>query len=130
MEEIMKKELEWVGASKKDLLNFPLAVRKEVGHALYIAQEGGKHKSVKALKGFVGAKVFEIVLNDVSGTYRAMYTIEFEEVIYVLHAFQKKSKTGIKTDKSDMDLVEQRLKKARQLNQERQKSQHQGKKYE
>lgn len=126
----MKKELEWVGASKKDLVNFPLTVRKEVGHALYIAQEGEKHKSVKTLKGFGGAKVLEIVLDDGSGTYRAMYTVEFEEVIYVLHAFQKKSKTGIKTVKSDMDLVEQRLKRARQLNQERQKSQKQGKKNE
>lgn len=111
------KKLEWIGSCKKDLLNFPKSLKKEVGHALYIAQEGGKHKNAKVLKGFGGAKVLEIVLDDSSGTYRTMYTVEFEEVIYVLHVFQKKSKTGIKTDKSDMDLVEQRLKRARQLHQ-------------
>ncbi len=115
----MKKEVEWVGNSKKDLMNFPKSLIKEVGHALYIAQEGGKHKSAKTLKGFGGAKVLEIVLDDRSGTYRIMYTVEFEDVIYVLHAFQKKSKTGIKTDKSDMDLVEQRLKRARLQHQTR-----------
>ena len=60
------------------------------------------------------ATVLEVVGEDGNGTYRTMYTVEFEEVIYVLHAFQKKSKTGIKTPKQDIDLVETRLKWARQ----------------
>lgn len=121
------KELDWVGSSKKDLLDFPIDIRKEMGHALYMAQLGDKHKYSKPLKGFGNAKILEVALDDGNGTYRTMYTIEFEEVVYVLHAFQKKSKTGIKTPKSDIDLVEQRLKRARQKYQER-KSQHQGKK--
>ena len=63
---------------------------------LIIAQDGGKHKDAKPLKGYAGANILEIVLDDGNGTYRTMYTIEFEEVVYVLHAFQKKSKTGLK----------------------------------
>lgn len=117
------KELYWLGSSKKDLLEFPTRIRKEMGHALYIAQEGGKHKNAKPLKGFGGSKVFEIVEDDGNGTYRTMYTAQFEEVVYVLHAFQKKSKTGIKTPKQDMDLVEQRLKFALEKNKQRINSQ-------
>ena len=81
------KELNWIGSSKKDLLKFPLGVRKEMGHALFIAQEGGKHKDVKPLKGFGSAKVLEIVIGDGNGTYRTMYTVQYEEVVFVLHAF-------------------------------------------
>lgn len=66
------KELEWIGSSKKDLLEFPIDVRKEMGHALFIAQAGGKHKNAKPLKGFAGAKLLEIVEIDASGTYRTM----------------------------------------------------------
>ncbi len=113
------KELDWIGSSKKDLLDFPIDVRKEMGHALYMAQIGGKYKNTKSLKGFGGAKVLEIVLDDRNGTYRTMYTIQFEEVVYVLHAFQKKSKTGIKTPKQEMDLVEQRFKWAQEKYKER-----------
>jgi phage-related protein len=113
------KELEWVGSSKKDLLEFPIEVRKEMGHALYMAQNGGKHKDTKILKGFGNAKVLEVVYDNGNGTYRTMYTVQFEEVVYVLHAFQKKSKIGIKTPKQEMELVEKRLKKAHELYQER-----------
>lgn len=111
------KELDWIGSSKRDLLKFPVEVRKEMGHALYIAQSGGKHKNAKPLKGFGGAKLLEIVQNDNNGTYRTMYTIQFEEVVYVLHAFQKKSKSGIKTPKEEMALVEIRLKWAQEKHQ-------------
>lgn len=114
------KELEWIGSSKKDLFDFPLSVKKEMGHALYIAQAGGKHKNAKPLKGFGGAKVLEIVLDDSNGTYRTMYTVQFDEVVYVLHAFQKKSKADIKTPKQEMELVEQRLKRAQEQHKERQ----------
>lgn len=108
------KALAWIGSSKKDFTDFPVGIKKEMGHALYIAQEGGKHKNAKPLKGFRGANVLEIVEEDEAGTYRIMYTVQFEYVMYVLHAFQKKSKTGIKTPKQDMDLVEIRLNWARQ----------------
>lgn len=108
------KELEWIGSSKKDLVGFPINIVKEMGHALYIAQAGGKPKKAKPLKGFGGAKVLEIVDEDATGTYRTMYTVQFEEIVYVLHAFQKKSKTGIKTPKQEIDLIEQRLKRAQE----------------
>lgn len=118
MSEKRIKELGWIASSKKDLLEFPFDVRKEMGHALYIAQQGGKHKDAKPLKGFGGATVLEVVQNDSNGTYRTMYTVQFEEVVYVLHAFQKKSKTGIKTPKQEMDLVEKRLAAAQQMHKE------------
>ena len=106
------KALGWIGSSKRDLMTFPIDVRKEMGHALYIAQKGGKHKDAKPLKGFGAASVLEVVQGDGVGTYRTMYTVQFDEIVYVLHAFQKKSKTGIKTSKQDMDLVEKRLKRS------------------
>lgn len=106
------KALSWIASSKKDLMEFPIDVRKEMGHALYIAQEGGKHKNAKPLKSFGGAAVLEVVQDDESGIYRTMYTVQFEEILYVLHAFQKKSKTGIATAKQDLDLLKKRLKAA------------------
>lgn len=117
--QIKMKELEWIASSKKDLLGFPVDVRKEMGHALYMAQNGTKHKNAKPLKGFSNAKVLEVVYDNGNGTFRTMYTVQFEDVLYVLHAFQKKSKTGIKTPKQEIDLVVQRLKKAQQLHKER-----------
>lgn len=118
MDERKVKALGWIASSKKDLMEFPTDVRKKMGHALYMAQEGGKHKDAKPLKGFGGATVLEVVQNDGNGTYRTMYTVQFEEVVYVLHAFQKKSKTGIKTTKQDMDLLEKRLQSAQQKHKE------------
>lgn len=112
------KLLAWVSSSKKDFLDFPVDVKKAMGHALYMAQEGGKHKNAKPLKGFKGASVLEIVEDDRNGTYRTMYTVQFDEIIYVLHAFQKKSKSGIKTPKQEINLVETRLKWAQQMHKE------------
>jgi|ERR1700733_10338816 len=105
-----KKELIWVGSSKKDFMSFPHDVRREMGHALYIAQKGDKHRDTKPLKGFGGGSVLEIVNSDGQGTYRTVYTVQIADAVYVLHAFQKKSKTGIKTPKQEIDLIEQRLK--------------------
>ena len=105
-----KKPVIWVGSSKKDFMEFPKDVRTEMGHALYIAQKGGKHSDTKPLKGFGGASMLEIVLRARNGTYRTVYTVEMKDAVYVLHAFQKKSKEGIKTPKQEIDLVEQRLK--------------------
>ncbi|NOR70355.1 MAG: addiction module toxin RelE [Methylomarinum sp.] len=111
----LPKPLTWVGASKKDLLDFPGEVRQMMGFALYAAQQGDKHIDAKPLKGFNGAKTLEIVESYHGDTYRAVYTVKFEGTVYVLHCFQKKSKKGISTPKPDIDLIKQRLKDAESL---------------
>ena len=108
-----EKPLNWVGASKKDFLGFPEPVKDEMGNALGLAQFGGKHPSAKPWKG-LGSGVFELVENHDGDTYRAVYTVRFKEVVYVLHAFQKKSPKGIKTANIDVNLAERRLKAAQQ----------------
>jgi phage-related protein len=107
-----EKPLDWIGSSKRDFLRFPEAVKDDMGNALGIAQFGGKHPAAKPWKG-QGAGVFEIVDSHDGDTYRAVYTVQFREVVYVLHAFQKKSPKGAKTAQSDVDLIQQRLKVAR-----------------
>jgi phage-related protein len=106
-----ERPLDWVGASKKDFFAFPEPVKDEMGNALGVAQFGGKHPSAKPWKG-QGAGVFEVVEDHDGNTYRAVYTVRFREVVYVLHAFQKKSPRGIRTAQVDVDLVERRLKVA------------------
>jgi phage-related protein len=108
------KPLHWVGSSKDDFCSFPKEVMKQMGYALYLAQSGDKHPSAKPLKGFGGAGVLEIAEDDHRGTYRAVYTVRFPQAVYVLHAFQKKSKRGIKTPAQEMKLVEARLRLAEQ----------------
>jgi phage-related protein len=108
------KPVEWIGSSLDDLKDFPDEVQQVVGYALYIAQCGDKHPSAKPLKGFKGAGVVEVVEDFDGDTYRAVYTIKFADVVYVLHSFQKKSKQGIATPKQDMDLIEARLKRAKE----------------
>lgn len=110
-----EKLLEWVGSSKKDLMALPADVRKFFGHALDFAQRGGQHDAAKVLKGFGGAGVLEVVEDDAGGTYRAVYTVKFEEAVFVLHCFQKKSKRGIVTPKEAMDIIRARLKVAETL---------------
>lgn len=107
-----RKPVVWIGSSLKDLKAFPEPVRDTMGYALYLAQCGSKHADAKPLKGFSGAGVLEVVEDDDGNTYRAVYTVRFGSAVYVLHAFQKKSKTGIKTPASDMAVVKQRLKAA------------------
>lgn len=107
-----EKPLHWVGSSKRDLLAFPAAVKDEMGNALGVAQFGGKHPKAKPWKG-QGPGVLEIVEDTRGETYRAIYTVRFPQVVYVLHAFQKKSLKGIRTARSDVELVERRLKAAR-----------------
>ena len=108
-----ERPLDWVGSSKKDFLAFPEPVKDEMGNALGLAQFDGKHPSAKPWKG-QGSGVFEIVENHDGDAYRAVYTVRFREVVYVLHAFQKKSPRGIKTAQADIDLVERRLRIAQQ----------------
>ncbi|MBO9136250.1 type II toxin-antitoxin system RelE/ParE family toxin (plasmid) [Rhizobium sp. B230/85] len=107
-----ERPLEWIGSSRKDLLKLPADVRKQFGYALHFAQHGGQHHAAKVLKGFGGAGVLEVVENDGGGTYRAVYTVRFEEAVFVLHCFQKKSKSGIATPKEDLDIIRARLKVA------------------
>jgi len=109
------KPIIWIGSSKKDLMALPIEVRKFFGHALDFAQHGDQHEAAKVLKGFGGAGVLEVVENDAGGTYRAVYAVKFEEVVFVLHCFQKKSKRGIATPKEDMEIIRARLKVAEVL---------------
>ena len=105
----------WVGTSRKDLREFPEPVQDHMGYALYVAQRGGKHRDAKALSGFGGAGVVEVV-NDYRGdTFRSVYTLRYAGTVYVLHAFQKKSKTGRETPRRDMELIRQRLREAEQI---------------
>lgn len=108
------KPLEWVGSSKKDLLAMPSDVVDVFGYALHLAQHGGKHPHSKPLKGFGSAGVLEVVEDDDGSTYRAVYTVKFENAVYVLHCFQKKSHKGIATPKQDLDLIHDRLTQAQQ----------------
>lgn len=106
------KPVVWIGSSKSDLSSFPEDVKDAIGYALYIAQRGGKHAHAKPLRGFGGASILEIVEDHAGDTYRAVYTVRLADRIYVLHAFQKKSKTGIKTPKPEIELIKSRLKRA------------------
>lgn len=106
------KPLQWVGSSKKDLLAMPNDVVDVFGFALHLAQTGKKHDQAKPLKGFGGAGVLEVVEDHMGDTYRAVYTVKIADAVYVLHCFQKKSKSGIETPKHEMDLIRDRLKAA------------------
>ena len=105
------KELIWMGDSRNNLRNFPEEVKDIMGFALRQAQQGGKHPCAKPLKGFKGAGVLEVVENHDGDTYRAVYTVRIKETIYVLHAFQKKSKKGIQTPQKEIDVIKARLKR-------------------
>ena len=108
-EEKTLKSLDFVGSSRRDIREFPEEVRQDIGYALFEVQKGGKPTSAKPLKGFGGAGVLEIIENFDGDTYRAVYTVKFQKVVYVLHCFQKKSKHGIKTPQKEIDLIKQRL---------------------
>jgi phage-related protein len=116
-----EKPLFWIASSLQDLLAFPEAVQDEIGSALSVAQFGGKHPSAKPWKG-TGPGVLEIVEDHRGDAYRAIYTVKFAKAVYVLHAFQKKSPSGIRTPKRDVDLITQRLKLAQQDYEERHES--------
>ena len=107
-----EKPIRWIARSREDLRNFPEEARRNVGFALSFAQQGEKHPSAKPLKGFKGSGVLEVVEDHRGDTYRAVYTVRFAGVVYVLHAFMKKSKSGIKTPTHEIELIERRLKSA------------------
>jgi phage-related protein len=108
------KPLQWIGSSLEDLRAFPRYVQREIGLALTVAQYGGKHPAAKPLRGFGGAQVLEVVEDYEGDTYRAVYTVRFAEVLYVLHCFQKKSTRGIKTAQRDIELIKARLRRAQE----------------
>jgi phage-related protein len=108
------RRLEWIGSSKKDLKALPDEVVDVFGYALYLAQVGQKHEQAKPLRGFGSAGVLEVVEDWRGNTYRAVYTIRYAVRVFVLHVFQKKSKSGIATPKADLDLIRNRLKVADQ----------------
>jgi len=105
-----RKPLEWEGTARSDLRQFPREVRIVVGYGLLLAQEGKKHPDAKPLTGFGDAQVLEVSEDFDRCTYRVIYTVRFEEAVYVLNAFKKKSRHGIATAKSEIDLAKIRLK--------------------
>ncbi len=115
VDEPFLKPVIWVGSSRKDLREFPEPVQDHMGYALYVAQQGGKHRDAKALSGLGGAGVVEVVKDYRGDTFRAVYTLRYAGTVYVLHAFQKKSKTGRETPRRDMELIKQRLREAEQI---------------
>lgn len=122
------KPLHWVGSAKKDYLDFPDPVQSDMGYALGLAQINGKHPKAKPWKGDGGG--FEIIEDHRGDTYRAVYTVRFVGVVYVLHAFQKKSKSGIKTPQPDINLITERLKRAQADYESTQSKSHTGGRYE
>jgi phage-related protein len=107
-----ERPLHWVGASRRGLLRLPAPVVRQIGWALGIAQFGGKHPAAKAWKG-VGPRVLEVCVSFDGNAYRAVYSLQFEPAVYVLHCFQKKSPSGVRTARPDVELVTRRLVAAR-----------------
>lgn len=111
---ILVKELIWLGSSLDDLKSFPDEVKDEMGYALHCAQLGNKDSSAKPFKGH-GSGIYEIVSNFNTDAYRAIYIVNLDDCLYVLHAFQKKSKSGIRTPKTDLNMIETRLKQLKMI---------------
>jgi phage-related protein len=109
------KPVIWVGTSLDDLRRFPAPVQDHMGYALYVAQGGSKHQDAKVLSGFGGAGVLEVMKDYRGDTFRAVYTLKYAARVFVLHAFQKKSKSGRQTSRRDMELIHQRLRQAELL---------------
>ncbi|WP_029058711.1 type II toxin-antitoxin system RelE/ParE family toxin [Stappia stellulata] len=105
------KQLRWIGSSYNDFMEFPEPVHDSVGYALHRAQEGKAPRNAKKLKGAQSGAV-EVIADHDGDTFRAVYTVKFAKVVYILHAFKKKSKKGIATPKTDLDLIKQRLRLA------------------
>ena len=120
MARLSPKPVVWLGDTLATLRTCPQDVQDEVGYGLYLAQIGAKYDGAKPLKG-LGPGVLEVIADHRGDTYRAVYTVRFAERVYVLHVFQKKSKKGIATPQSEIDLVRQRLKRAAELDQKRER---------
>ena len=113
-EPITIRTVRWVGDSRERLQEFPAQVRKDIGHALYLVQTGQTPPSAKPMRG-IESGVFEIVDDYDTDTYRAVYTVKVGSSLYILHAFMKKSKRGMRTPKREIDLIRRRLRRAREM---------------
>jgi phage-related protein len=122
-EESKPKDLVWVASARRDIRELPKTVQRTFGVALFAAQSGETPPIAKPLKGFGGAGVLELIEDDRSGTYRAVYTVRFGTAVYVLHVFQKKSKRGIGAPAHEIDLIKERLKRAEEIHALRMKEQ-------
>ena len=114
------RPVEWLGSTRKDVRSFPRPVRRDIGMALYAAQHDELDPAARPMKGFGGSSVVEIVSDFRGDTWRAVYTVRFTEAVYLLHAFQKKSKRGIAAPRQDIDQIRRRLAEAGRLHRERQ----------
>lgn len=114
------KPLVFVADSHRVLREFPRVVQQHIGFALYQAQMGGKHIDAKPLKN-VGSGVLEVVSDHRGDTFRTVYMVRLAKAVYVLHAFQKKSKRGIATPKSELELIKKRLARALEIERELEK---------
>jgi phage-related protein len=114
-----KRQIVYLGSSQKDASKLPSEVQELFSYALNVALKGGQHEDAKPLTGFHGRSVVEVVGDYRGDTFREVYTVRFEEVIYVLHIFQKKSKKGKATPKEDLELIKKRLKWAETLHKEK-----------
>jgi phage-related protein len=114
LETAVLRPLVWLGNSLRNLRAFPAEAKKIIGDELQLIQFGGMPKDAKPFKG-IGSGVFEIALRHDSEAYRTVLAVQLGRNIYVLHAFQKKSKKGIATPKPDVDLIKQRYKEAKEL---------------
>jgi phage-related protein len=120
MNELPQRDCVFIGSSLDDISAMPDEVKRVFGFAIRAAQRGSKHPDAKPLKGFGGASVLEVVEDFDRSTYRAVYTVKFDDVVYVLHVFQKKSRKGKATPKHDIDLIGKRLKEAERQHKQRQ----------
>ena len=110
----MLRQIIWLGSSLKDLKTFPETVKDEIGYILYLIQIGEHHQNITPLTGFPGG-VMEIKSNYEKDTYRTVYAVKLGDEIYILHTFKKKSKKGIKIPKEDLEIIKQRLKRAKEI---------------
>jgi phage-related protein len=113
------KQIVWIGSSRKDLQDLPEEVRADAGYALYAAQQGETDPAAKPLRGFGGTRVMETVSRHDGDTFRAVYTAQLADTLYVLHCFQKKSKKGVATPQKDIDLIRRRLAEAERHHREK-----------
>ena len=120
MSALLLKAVVWLGDSLRELKTFPAVVQDEMGYAIYLAQCGQKHVAAKPLKG-LGSGVLEVLSDHRGDTFRSVYTVRFADRVFVLHAFQKKSKSGIATPKADIEVIRQRLKQAVEIDKGRKK---------
>jgi phage-related protein len=114
--ETVMRPLIWLGDSRRNIQAFPSGAQKLIGDELQLVQFGGMPKDAKPFKGVgVGSGVFEIALAYQTNAFRAVYAVQVGKKIYVLHAFQKKSKSGVKTPQKNIDLIKRRYKEAKEL---------------